>query len=55
MFRRGWATLRKGHPDIDVARAGGRSDLTALKQCYQHADEETVLAVVELRDLREAK
>jgi integrase len=45
-FRRGWATSRKHLPDVDVAAAGGWSDLTSLKTCYQQADQETMLAVV---------
>jgi integrase len=45
-FRRGWATSRKHLPDVDVAAAGGWSDLTSLKTCYQQADQETMVAVV---------
>ncbi len=45
-FRRGWATSRKHLPDVDVAAAGGWSDLTSLKTCYQQADMATMVAVV---------
>lgn len=37
---------RKHLPDADVAKAGGWSDLEALRRCYQQADDETLLAVV---------
>ena len=33
-------------PDVDVAAAGGWSDLSSLKTCYQQADEATMYAVV---------
>jgi integrase len=46
-YRRGWATLRKHLPDADVMAAGGWSDPTCLKACYQQADPATVLKVVE--------
>lgn len=45
-FRRGWATARKGLPDVDVAAAGGWKELESLKTCYQHADPETMYRVV---------
>jgi len=45
-YRRGWATARKHLPDVDVAAAGGWSDLSSLKTCYQQADEATMYAVV---------
>lgn len=45
-FRRGWASARKHLPDVDVAAAGGWKDTASLKECYQHADPETVLRVV---------
>ena len=51
-YRRGWATLRKRLPDVDVARAGGWSDLSSLKTCYQHADDDTMLEVVSVSSLR---
>lgn len=55
-FRRKWATERKHLPDVDVAAAGGWADTQALKKCYQHADQETMLHVVlDAGELREAK
>jgi hypothetical protein len=58
-YRRGWATARKHMPDVDVAAAGGWSDLSSLKTCYQHADEATMFAVVsqpmQLREVRGAR
>lgn len=45
-YRRGWATARKHLPDVDVAAAGGWSDLTSLKTCYQQSDEATMYQVV---------
>ena len=45
-YRRGWATARKGLSDVDVAAAGGWSDTTSLKRCYQQADEASILQVV---------
>ncbi len=45
-YRRKWATERKEHSDVDVALAGGWSDLTSLKMCYQLADLDTVERVV---------
>ena len=37
-YRRKWATERKHLPDVDVAQAGGWSDLASLKTAYQHTD-----------------
>jgi integrase len=37
-YRRAWATTRKHLPVVDVAAAGGWSDLGTLLKCYQHAD-----------------
>jgi integrase len=55
-YRRGWATARKHMPDVDVAAAGGWSDLSSLKTCYQHADEATMFAVVsQPKPLREVR
>jgi len=55
-FRRGWATARKHLPDVDVAEAGGWSDVSTLKRSYQQADMDTMLAVVQGgRELRERK
>ncbi len=54
-YRRGWATSRKGLPDVDVAEAGGWSDLTSLKTAYQQPDTDTLYRVVsEATELREA-
>ena len=55
-YRRKWATARKGLPDVDVAAAGGWSDLTCLKTAYQQPDPATMYRVVseptELREVR---
>jgi integrase len=55
-YRRKWATERKHLPTADVAAAGGWRSLEALQQCYQMADDETMLAVVlgggELREMK---
>jgi hypothetical protein len=45
-IRRAWATARKHHPDVDVARAEGWTDTRSLQLCYHAADEETTLRVV---------
>ena len=45
-YRRKWATERKHLPDADVAAAGGWKELESLRQCYQQADEATMLEVV---------
>ena len=45
-YRRKWATERKHLPDADVAAAGGWKVLESLRQCYQQADEATMLEVV---------
>ena len=45
-YRRGWATSRKHLPTADVAAAGGWSDVTTLIRCYQQADDDTVLRVM---------
>lgn len=54
-YRRKWVTERKHLPDRDVAEAGGWQSLDALRQCYQQADERTMLDVVlgggELREV----
>jgi hypothetical protein len=53
-YRRKWATERKHLPAKDVAEAGGWLDTRSLEQCYQQADEKTLLQVVsEPRKLRE--
>lgn len=46
-YRRKWATERKELPLKDVAAAGGWKDVTTLLTCYQHADEATMLKVME--------
>ena len=49
---------RKDLPDVDVAAAGGWSDLTSLKTAYQQPDMTTLYRVVsepaELREERKA-
>ena len=45
-YRRKWATERKHLPDVDVAAAGGWTETSSLKRCYQQADEATMLEVV---------
>lgn len=54
-YRRKWVTERKHLPDPDVAAAGGWKSLDALRQCYQRADDATILQVVlgggELREV----
>jgi integrase len=51
-YRRGWATLRKHLPDVDVARAGGWLTVPVMKTCYQHADDETMQEVASVSSLR---
>jgi integrase len=45
-YRRAWATSRKDLPVVDVAAAGGWSDIGTLMKCYQQADEHTLLEVM---------
>ena len=45
-YRRSWATSRKKLPVVDVAAAGGWSDVSTLLNCYQQADNETLLEVM---------
>jgi integrase len=45
-YRRKWATERKYLPAVDVAAAGGWSDITTLTQVYQQADLQTMYRVV---------
>jgi integrase len=45
-YRRSWASARKHLSLVDVAAAGGWSDTGTLLRCYQHPDQETMLAVV---------
>lgn len=40
------ATSRKHLTTVDVAQAGGWSDLNTLMKCYQQADGDTLLAVM---------
>lgn len=47
-FRRAWATARKHLPLQDVMAAGGWRDPAALQTAYQHADAETIRAVMEI-------
>ena len=55
-YRRKWATERKHLPDVDVAAAGGWSELSSLKRAYQCTDAETMLRVVlEAGELRERR
>ena len=55
-YRRKWATERKTLSVVDVMAAGGWKDLQTLTRCYQHADSDTMLAVmatpVKLRERR---
>jgi len=44
-YRRGWATARKHHPVVDVAAAGGWTDVETLLRCYQQPEAETLLRV----------
>jgi integrase len=56
MFRRAWATARKGLPDVDVMAVGGWSDVASLKQAYQQPDPATMFKVAtEATELREKK
>ncbi|MDQ3516538.1 MAG: hypothetical protein M3403_07185 [Gemmatimonadota bacterium] len=45
-YRRKWASERKHLPLVDVAAAGGWKDTKTLVSCYQHADRDTMLAVM---------
>ena len=45
-YRRSWATSRKDLPVVDVAAAGGWSDIGTLMKCYQQADDFTLLEVM---------
>jgi hypothetical protein len=46
-YRRKWATERKGFPLKDLCAAGGWKDVTTLLTCYQHADDATMLKVMD--------
>jgi hypothetical protein len=53
--RRRWATERKDLSFKDVAAAGGWKDVGTLLTCYQHADRQSMLAVMsEPRKVTEA-
>lgn len=53
-YRRKWATERKHLSLKDVAAAGGWKDTQTILTCYQHADRETMLAVMsETRKVRD--
>ena len=53
-YRRLWARARKGLPDVDVAEAGGWSDLNCLKTAYQQPDQQNLYRVVsEAAEIRE--
>jgi len=53
-YRRNRVTERKHLPDVDVAAAGGWTELSSLKKAYQQADESTMLQVVfQVGELRE--
>jgi hypothetical protein len=45
-YRRGWATARKDLPLKDVAAVGGWKDIQTLVNCYQQADDDTMLLVM---------
>ncbi len=45
-FRRMWASKRKHLSLTDVAAAGGWKDTQTLQRCYQHADPDTLEAVL---------
>lgn len=45
-LRRKWASERKHLPLVDVAAAGAWKDTQTLVDCYQHADRDTMLAVM---------
>jgi hypothetical protein len=45
-YRRGWATARKDLPIKDVAAVGGWKDIQTLVNCYQQADDDTMLLVM---------
>lgn len=51
-WRRKWATERKGHPEVDVMRAGGWNDVESLRKCYSQADPETIYTVMSRPTMR---
>jgi hypothetical protein len=44
-YRRKWKGERAHHPVKAVAVAGGWTDITTMLRCYDHPDDEDVLAV----------
>jgi site-specific recombinase XerD len=48
-WRRKWATERKGHPEVDVMRAGAWRDSRSLKEAYTRPDAQSTYAVVSRR------
>ncbi len=46
-FRRGWATVRKDLPTMDVMATGGWKDARSLQNAYQSADPATMRRVAE--------
>ena len=46
-YRRKWVTERKPFPEADVMAAGDWHDRTTFRNCYQQADDETLLQVME--------
>jgi hypothetical protein len=54
-YRRKWKGERANHPVKAVAVAGGWTDITTMLRCYDHPDDEDVLAVTsERRKWRDA-
>jgi integrase len=45
-YRRAWASARKDLPLKDVAAVGGWKDIQTLVNCYQQADDDTMLLVM---------
>ena len=45
-FRRRWATERKHHSIVDVAKEGGWRSVETLQRCYMQADERTMYEVM---------
>lgn len=48
-YRRGFASMRKDMPIVDLARAGGWAESgETIRRCYQHPDEATLREVVDV-------
>jgi len=48
-YRRGFASMRKDMPIVDLARAGGWAESgETIRRCYQHPDEATLRQVVDV-------